>query len=364
MNRVAITTPAPRRSAPIDPPEASAVVDALPDPACLYDPSGAGLAANRAFRERFGAAAARDLRRLAGGLDPVPPWPESSAWSEECQWTADASWHRVRACATAGGALLVVVDDLSMQRAAQHARAQQQEQLAYLSRMMTVGEMASTLAHEINQPLAAVLNCVEVAEMLARREGALSDHLARALDLARRQAQHAAGVVARVRDFVRAREPRLSLCRPERLLADADELLRIEAAQRGVRLETRCAADVPPVLVDPVMVCQVLLNLGRNAMHAVQDQPLARRRVALSARCRWDGSVEFRVADLGPGLTLERERDLFAPCASGKPDGLGVGLSICRSIAELHHGRLFHERGADCGAEFVLVVPPGDVEAE
>jgi signal transduction histidine kinase len=245
-----------------------------------------------------------------------------------------------------------------------------QEQLLVSSRVMSVGEMATTLAHEINQPLATIINCLTAAGTLLERRararqrstdaeprGREAEHLRQTLELAREQAEQAAAVVARIREFVRTREPRRELLCVRALIERVVQLQQLDAQKSRVRIRTSIAADLPPVFADRVMVEQVLANLVRNAIEAMHAVHPAERVLTISGRTDAEGRAEVRVADRGLGIASAEEAQLFTPFFTTKPNGMGIGLAICRSIAEFHDGHLYFERGAAGGSVFVFVLP-------
>jgi len=238
-----------------------------------------------------------------------------------------------------------------------------QEQLLVSSRVMSVGEMATTLAHEINQPLATIINCLTAAETLLERAGAHprqradAERLRQTLELAREQAEQAAAVVARIREFVRTREPRRELLCVRALVERVVQLQQLDAQKSRVRIRTSMAGDLPPVLADRVMVEQVLANLVRNAIEAMHAVHPAERVLTISGGSDAEGRAEVRVADRGRGIAPGEEAQLFTPFFTTKPNGMGIGLAICRSIAEFHEGHLYFERGAAGGSVFVFVLP-------
>ncbi len=232
-----------------------------------------------------------------------------------------------------------------------------QEQLLSSSRVMSVGEMATTLAHEINQPLATIINCLTAARTLLERRGTNIQRLRQALELAYEQAGQAAAVVARIREFVRTREPRREPLSLHTLVERVLQLQQLDAQKHRVRIRADLEPDLPFVLADRVMVEQVLANLVRNAIEAMHAVHPAERAVTITGRLDADRRVEVRVADRGPGIAPGEEAQLFTPFFTTKPNGMGIGLAICRSIIEFHEGQLYFERNEGGGSVFVFVLP-------
>jgi hypothetical protein len=223
---------------------------------------------------------------------------------------------------------------------------------------MSVGEMATTLAHEINQPLASIVNCLTAARTLLERGEAHLERLRQAIDLAHEQAGHAASVVARIREFVRTREPRRECLPLDGVIERIVHLQQVDAQKNRVQVRVTLARDLPPVMADRVMIEQVLTNLMRNGIEAMHATHPAERILSVDACLSPEERVEVRVADHGPGISLTEEAQLFTPFFTTKPHGMGIGLAICRSIVEFHEGHLYFERVPGGGSVFVFTLPP------
>jgi two-component system, LuxR family, sensor kinase FixL len=252
-----------------------------------------------------------------------------------------------------------VSSDDNQARAAQR-HLQDRERLLFLSRSVSIGEMASTLAHEINQPIGTISNVLRgVASRLARislppgeNAKALAE-IAQGLKLAQDQAQFAARIVGRIREYTHSRQPRREVLNLQALVLECVALLDWEFARHGVQVHTT-AAQPAWVQGDAVMLQQVVVNLLRNALEAQRAVPNAASQAAprvlitMQNRPAADGSgeVEIAIADQGCGISREAEDLLFVPFQSSKPDGMGIGLKICRSFIELHQGRLWFTRNA------------------
>jgi C4-dicarboxylate-specific signal transduction histidine kinase len=247
--------------------------------------------------------------------------------------------------------------DITERQAALSAHKSQHEKLLFTSRTMSVGEMATTLAHELNQPLAAIVNYLSVGLRLLGREGTIDPRVVDALQHARAQAEHAGQVVTRLREFVRAREPRRESHLPSELVATVLRLLALEADKHRVRIEVDIPDDLPGVWVDRIMIEQVLLNLAKNGIEAMREAPPRQRRLDLRALRNLDDNIEFRISDHGCGLSDSEASQLFTPFFTTKQDGMGIGLAICRSIVEYHEGRLYFERNPGGGSVFVFTLP-------
>ena len=343
---------APRRAtgpAPLLPDAWQELLDAMPSPAAAYDAgSGALLAANALFRAEFDGLPIETRAGFNTNFDG-----ESTA--AELRAPHNGRWYRLHR-GHAGGAELVSATDISGRIESLDSRSHQQEKLLFTSRMMSVGEMAATLAHELNQPLAAIVNYLNGSLRLVDQAGGPAQ-VARALTAARTQAEHAAAVISRVREFVRAREPRRDAHDIAAIAQHVVELLRLEAERTQLRIDLAVAPALPQVYADRVMVEQVLLNLVKNAIEAMREVPAAHRALRIEGRRTLDGEVELRVLDRGPGLSREQQDQVFSPFFTTKQDGLGIGLAICRSIIEYHEGRLFFEPHAGGGSVFGFTLP-------
>jgi two-component system sensor histidine kinase DctS len=231
--------------------------------------------------------------------------------------------------------------DVTERRRAEEMARQQQEQLQHTARLVTMGEMASTLAHELNQPLAAIASYNAGCLNLVASGHAMPEDLRPALEKLGVQAQRAGRIIRRVHDFVRKSEPQRIPCDLREIVDDCLGFVEADARKRRVAIEAELPA-APQVLADRLMLEQVLLNLIRNGMEAMAATPVGSR--VLSVRLEpGDGEVAVVVSDNGCGLTPEAREKMFTAFFTTKPEGLGVGLSICRSIIEFHRGRLWAE---------------------
>ncbi|MBS0555358.1 MAG: GHKL domain-containing protein, partial [Proteobacteria bacterium] len=248
-----------------------------------------------------------------------------------------------------------VLDITERKRARELAR-QQQERLQATSRLVTMGEMASTLAHELNQPLAAIATYNSGCINRLKTAEADRDELVEIHEKIGRQARRAGEIIRRVHDFVRRAEPKREPLDLNVVIRDAVGLLEADMRKRGMQVVTELAPDLPAVEADAVMIEQVVVNLVRNGMDAMQAAAAERPIIRIGTRS--DGKhVTIRVADRGPGIAPETAERLFQPFYTTKAEGMGMGLNICRSIAELHHGRLSFEPNPEGGTIFILTLP-------
>ncbi len=245
------------------------------------------------------------------------------------------------------------------------ARLQElQSELVHISRLTAMGEMASTLAHELNQPLSAISNYLEGSRrMLAETKDDSLTVLREALDNAADQAKRAGQIIRRLRDFVARGEGERRVESITKLVEEASALSLVGVKDRGIRVQFRFDPTVDLVLADRVQIQQVLLNLIRNAMDAMEAAPL--RELVISIAPHEGKQVCVSVADSGPGIAPQISEQLFQPFVTTKREGMGVGLSISRTIIESHGGRIWAERNPTGGTIFhftLAVVSEGDVD--
>ncbi|MFO1342799.1 MAG: ATP-binding protein [Burkholderiales bacterium] len=254
-------------------------------------------------------------------------------------------------------ARLTTLGDITDRVNAERIRQTQQDKLTRTSRLMTVGEIASTLAHEINQPLAAIANYVNGCIRRLKNNGNVDQAVIGAMEKADAQVARAGAIIGRVREFVRTREPQRQPLDVNALVIEVVKLAQSDDEQRALTCELRLARDLPLVFADRIMIEQVLLNFLRNAREAMQHLAPAQR-IAEIRTTRVDGShAMVEVADRGVGISPEAARQLFSPFFSTKNDGMGMGLNICRSLIEYHEGNLTFGQNEPCGAVFRFTLP-------
>lgn len=235
-----------------------------------------------------------------------------------------------------------------------------QAALSHVSRVSEMGQMASALAHEINQPLAAASNYLQAAKLLRGRSEAVDvERLHEAIDLAAAQVTRAAQILQRLRGFIRKEEPEQRGEAIGVLIEEASAIALVGAHERGVTVHLRVAAGLPSVHVDRIQIQQVIVNLVRNAIEAMDAAP--RRELTIEAdQSAEAGRIGVRIIDTGPGLAPEVAQRLFQPFVTTKAQGMGVGLSICRSIVQGHGGDLVAEPNPSGGTIFSFDLPVVD----
>ncbi len=263
-------------------------------------------------------------------------------------------------------AQMVIATDITPRRHAEEQSAAQAERAQSASRLITMGEMASSVAHELNQPLTAINNyCNGLVSRIKGGQINQEDLLA-ALDKTARQAQRAGQIIQRIRSFVKRSEPNRTLSDVAPMVTEAVELAEIELRRRNVRLSHYVAARLPQLHVDPILIEQVLVNLLKNAAESIEHahRPTARRSVELRVVPKQVDDisvVEFSVLDSGAGLPPEVMGRLYEAFFTTKVEGMGIGLNLCRTIVEGHQGRMQAENiynGSDiAGCRFSFWIP-------
>jgi two-component system, LuxR family, sensor histidine kinase DctS len=257
------------------------------------------------------------------------------------------------------------IADMSEQRRVEEISRTSQERLQATARLATAGEMASLLSHELNQPLAAISSyATGTVNMLSDTQSLPKQDVAHALERIREQAERAGRVIKSVHDFVRRRDSSHEAVRPHELWEAVMPLVQLQARKLGVQVQLQCASSLPPVQVDRTMVEQVLLNLARNGMQAMEAVPLRERVLRLAVRhcspaqnpslMNW---LEFSVSDQGSGIDEATAAQLFTPFVSTKAEGMGLGLSLCRTVVEQHGGVLRYDKQTPSGTIFLFTLP-------
>lgn len=252
--------------------------------------------------------------------------------------------------------------DISEQRRVEELSRASQERLQATARLATVGEMASLLSHELNQPLAAIASYATGSMNLLQHAPPPAADLQLAMRRIAEQADRAGRVIRSVHDFVRRRDQAREVVTADALIEAVLPLVNLQARKLGVHVEVQVDPGLPPVVCDRTMVEQVVLNLARNAMQAMDEARVARPELVMRVRAapateagkRW---LEFSVADCGPGIPDEIEQQLFTPFFTTKAEGMGLGLSLCRTVVEQHGSQLLFEPNQPQGTIFRFTLP-------
>jgi two-component system, LuxR family, sensor kinase FixL len=231
-----------------------------------------------------------------------------------------------------------------------------QAELVHMSRLTAMGEMASALAHELNQPLSAIANYMKGSRRLLESSSDQTTSLVRdAMDKAADQALRAGEIIRRLRDFVARGESERRVEDVKKLVEEASALALVGAKDKGVRIRFAFAPRLDFVLADKVQIQQVLLNLIRNAIEAMENEPI--RELVIATSPAQDRMAEIRVSDTGPGVAPEISAQLFQPFVTTKSHGMGVGLSISRTIIEAHGGSIVQRPNPGGGTVFSFTLP-------
>ena len=326
------------------------------------------LFANKLYRSWFGAAVSGHMNLIAqagvpatpttddaldavDGLAGLPTDTLTAAQTENAEiYIPDLSkWLEVRSryLTWVDGRLaqMVIATDITPRRHAESQAAQQNERAQTASRLITMGEMASSVAHELNQPLTAINNYCNGMVTRIKGDKISTEDLLLALEKTAKQAHRAGQIIQRIRSFVKRSEPNRTLADVVTMVGNAMELADIELRRHNVRLSHYIAARLPEVMVDPILIEQVLINLMKNAAESIEQAqlPAARRSVELRVvpkTIEEQKVVEFSVMDSGKGMSPDVMSRLYEAFYSTKSEGMGIGLKLCRSIVESHHGRL------------------------
>ena len=263
-------------------------------------------------------------------------------------------------------AQMVIATDITPRRHAEEQAAQQNERAQTASRLITMGEMASSVAHELNQPLTAINNYCNGMVSRIKGQKISNEDLLIALDKTAKQAWRAGQIIQRIRSFVKRSEPNRTSSDVATIVSNAMELAEIELSRHHVRLSHYIAARLPKIMVDPILIEQVLINLMKNAAESIAQaqRSTAQRCVELRVvpkTIEEQNVVEFSISDSGLGLSPEVMARLFEAFYSTKTEGMGIGLKLCRSIIESHQGRLeavnLYNNGEVIGCRFIFWIP-------
>ncbi|MGB3472453.1 MAG: PAS domain S-box protein [Erythrobacter sp.] len=364
--------------------ELHALIDTVPDAMVISDNNGAILSFSTGAEEMFGYAEREVLGENVSFLMPSPDRERHDCFMERYLETGIAKIIGIGRVTTARrrdgstfpiklsiGELqmaaqrgfVAYIRDLSEARDTERELHTLQSELAHVSRISSMGSLATSLAHELNQPLTAVANYAHSAKDLLSDPSPENLVLIReAMDECANEALRAGQIVHRLRDFIKHGETERQVSSLARIIQESSALALINGDGQGVDFEAELDPTCDEVLVDPVQVQQVTHNLIRNALEAMHES--RHKKLRIRSRRAPNGFVQVSVADSGPGLDEKVADRLFHPFNSSKSDGMGLGLSICHTIIQSHDGKIWVEESDLGGTAFHFTVPLAEVEDE
>jgi signal transduction histidine kinase len=356
----------------------------LQDQVAILDARGYVLEVNDSWRQFMSSAPADEFWHAGIGDDLLTVSTEAASRGNTTAWLALAGlrgvldreqrrfemeydqerdgrheWYTltVEALARADGGAVVIRSDVTASRRAQVEIEEHRRELSHLARVAMLGELSGALAHELRQPLASILSNAEAAKLLLARQPLDSAEMSAILQDIVGENRRAGKVIERLRALLRRGETRLQEMDSGELLREVLELARMELLSRHVVATVSVDSDLPPVTVDRVQLQQVVLNLVLNGCDAMSTTPPAERRLYLSARRAGPGEIHLSVRDHGTGIPPAMVERMFDPFVTSKPQGLGLGLSISRTIVSAHGGRLWAENNEERGATVHCLLP-------
>jgi PAS domain S-box-containing protein len=354
----------------------SELVETAPSLVVLADPEGRILLFNRACEELTGYAREEVIGKSLFELFVPPEWqpavqqrfadphapevrqPHENAWLTKAGDQRSIEW-RCAALPMDGDDRLGVLGigvDITTRKAAERAACEQQIELARVLRVNTMGEMAAALAHELSQPLAAILSYTQGCQrLMAGYEGCPPD-VSIYLDKLAGQAQRAGEIIHHIRRFIQKDEPLRENYDVNELVREAATFARAEAAVHGIQITLNLAPRPLPVWAERIAIEQVILNLFHNGIEALAGAGAGHGKISIGTRIRKDVAV-VAIEDTGPGVAPELRKVLFHPFVTTKRNGLGLGLSICRSIVQEHGGEMWLAEPDAAGATFCFTLP-------
>ena len=250
----------------------------------------------------------------------------------------------------------IIRDETKRKRSEEEAH-QTRERLAQFGRLSTLGEMAASLAHELNQPLTAIATYMQACQRLIESGQSDDVEILAALKKCDSQAQRAGDVIRRLRQFVKKRELGRQEVSCEEIIRDLAALAEVDARDNSIPLTIDVAKGLPKIMVDAVQIQQVILNLIRNGIDAMLNMDHYGEGISVSVNSFENDQVKIMVTDHGSGITKEAEKMIFQPFFTTKPSGMGLGLAICRSIIESHGGVLSFTKNPSGGTTFSFTLP-------
>jgi len=232
------------------------------------------------------------------------------------------------------------------------------DQLAHVTRLGLMGEMASGIAHEVNQPLSAISSYTQVSLNLINTDNPDLIKLVEILNKTQQQALRAGQIIHRMREFVKFQVKDLSIADVNTLIHEAVSLCSAELKRNEIKLTLKLESNLPPIYVDHIHIEQVIINLIRNSVDALQNIPVKQlRQIIIYSRMTHNNGIQVRVKDNGPGIDQDLQQKILTPFYTTKADGMGMGLSISRSLIEAHEGTLRFTSKAGEGSIFYFTLP-------
>ena len=352
------------------------ILDCVPDAMIVIDPSGQIQSFSSAAERLFGWTAVEAVGANVRELMPEPYRTGHSRYLERYLTTGKRRVIGVPRLAMMGarkdGSIFPMelsigemvsgthqyftgfVHDLTESQAAERRLQEMQAELIHMSRLTSMGEMASALAHELNQPLSAIASYMQGSTRLLARSDPDLELVRKALGDAGDQSLRAGAIIRRLRDFVSRGEADMVIVNLPRLIEEAGALAMLGARESGVRVRYDISGETPLVVADRVQIQQVIMNLMRNAIEAMAESD--HREMVVATHLARNNLVQISVSDSGPGISEEVAERLFQPFVTTKASGMGVGLSISRTIIEAHGGQIWVEPAAKGGAVFRLTL--------
>ncbi len=359
-----------------------AILATIPDAMVVIDAKGVIQSFSSAAETLFGYAAAEVCGKNVKMLMPQPFREEHDGYIERFRRTGEARiigrGRRVTALkkdgttfpmdlavgeANVAGSRTFVgfIRDLTAKLESERHLQSLQSELLHASRLNAMGEMSAALAHELNQPLTAIANYAKAARRTLSLGAEKIEDAQSMMDKTAAQAIRAGEIIKRLREFVEHREVTRTIETPAKVVEEAMALGVVDAAESGVRVKTQFDDATPQIYIDKVQIQQVLVNLMRNAIEAMQSVEV--RDLSITVSLAEGNAAEIAICDTGPGLAPEVAGRLFQPFVTTKKSGMGVGLSICQSILQAHNGRIWVTTNAGAGITFHVSLPAAGTEA-
>ena len=305
---------------------------------------------------------ARELGERFGITPLATPQGQTEFVSREIRNPASGRWYLVKSgpipWTSRRQVSLQVITEITELKQAQALKRQNQEMLHQTARLASLAEIASTLAHEVNQPLMAIATYNDAGLRMLGGTRFNKDDLVTALQRSREQALRAGKIIRGVRDFIRSRRTTPTDCDINALVRHALDLLETPLDENGIDVALSLSDTPLQARADQTLLVQVILNLAQNAIEAMAKNDPARRKLTITSTRTAEGTIIVSVSDQGRGIPADLGEQPYMPLFTTKLQGMGLGLSICRSVVEAHNGRIWHDKNIDGGCSFHFSLPP------